>query len=93
MATTFLANDEIKLSAITAKVDTEHCVKCLTCVRTCPFDVPTFNVDEGVIEIDEAICHGCGSCASICPRQTIQLSFYEDDQLASKIDALLAGGM
>jgi heterodisulfide reductase subunit A-like polyferredoxin len=92
-ATTFLANDEIKLSAITAKVDTEHCVKCLTCVRTCPFDVPTFNADEGVIEIDEAICHGCGSCASICPRQTIQLSFYEDDQLASKIDALLAGGM
>jgi heterodisulfide reductase subunit A-like polyferredoxin len=92
-ATTFLANDEIKLSAITAKVDTEHCVKCLTCVRTCPFDVPAFNPDEGVIEIDEAICHGCGSCASICPRQTIQLSFYEDDQLASKIDALLAGGM
>ncbi len=92
-ATTFLANDEIKLSAITAKIDTEHCVKCLTCVRTCPFDVPVFNPDEGVIEIDEATCHGCGSCASICPRQTIQLSFYEDDQLASKIDALLAGGM
>jgi len=92
-ATTFLANDEIKLSAITAKVDTEHCVKCLTCVRTCPFEVPVFNSEEGVIEIDEATCHGCGSCASICPRQTIQLSFYEDDQLASKIDALLAGGM
>ncbi len=92
-ATTFLAKPEIKLSAITAKVDTDHCVKCLTCVRTCPFDVPVFNTDEGVIEIDEAICHGCGSCASICPRQTIQLSFYEDDQLACKIDALLAGSM
>jgi len=92
-ATTFLANSEIKLSAITAKVDTEHCVKCLTCVRSCPFSVPTFNTKEGVIEIDEAICHGCGVCASICPRQTIQLSFYEDDQLACKIDALLAGSM
>ncbi|MBW1891958.1 MAG: FAD-dependent oxidoreductase, partial [Deltaproteobacteria bacterium] len=34
-ATTFLANDEIKLSAITAKVDTEHCIKCLTCARSC----------------------------------------------------------
>jgi heterodisulfide reductase subunit A-like polyferredoxin len=92
-ATTFLAKPEIKLSAITAKVDTEHCVKCLTCVRTCPFNVPVFNTKEGVIEIDEALCHGCGSCASICPRQTIQLNFYEDDQLACKIDALLAGGM
>jgi heterodisulfide reductase subunit A-like polyferredoxin len=92
-ATTFLSKSEIKLSAITAKVDTEHCVKCLTCVRSCPFGVPVFNTDKQVIEIDEAICHGCGVCAAICPRQTIQLNFYEDDQLNCKIDALLAGGM
>jgi len=93
-ATTFLAKDSIKLSAITAKVDTDHCVKCLTCVRACPFGVPEFNTNEKLIEINEAICHGCGVCASICPRQTIQLSFYEDDQIISKIDALLeAEGM
>jgi len=88
-ATTFLARDAIKLSAITAKVDTEFCVKCLSCVRSCPFDVPAFNIKEKVIEINEAICHGCGVCASVCPRETIQLSFYEDDQIMSKIDALL----
>jgi len=93
-ATTFLSKDAIKLSAITAKVDTEHCVKCLTCVRSCPFDVPVFNIKEKVIEINEAICHGCGVCAGVCPRETIQLSYYEDDQVMSKIDALLeAGGM
>ena len=92
-ATTFLANDEIKLSAITAKVDTEHCVKCLTCARSCPFDVPVFNIERGVIEIDEAMCHGCGVCAGVCPRQAIQLRFYEDEQIICKIDALLAGGM
>ena len=92
-ATTFLAKDSITLSAITAKVDTEYCVKCLTCVRSCPFDVPVFNTQEKVIEINEALCHGCGVCACVCPRQTIQLSFYEDDQIACKIDALLAGGM
>jgi len=92
-AMTFLAKSEIKLSAITAHVDTEHCVKCLTCVRSCPFNVPVFNVEKQVIEIDEAICHGCGICAGVCPRQTIQLNYYEDDQIMSKIDALLAGGM
>ncbi len=88
-ATTFLAKDEIKLSAITAKVDTDHCVKCLTCVRSCPFGVPVFNTETKVIEINEAICHGCGVCAGVCPRQAIQLSFYEDDQIACKIDALM----
>jgi heterodisulfide reductase subunit A-like polyferredoxin len=92
-ATTFLAKSEIKLSAITAKVDTEHCVKCLTCVRSCPFEVPVFNSDEGLIEIDEALCHGCGICAGVCPREAIGLSFYEDEQIICKIDALLAGGM
>ncbi len=89
-ATTFLAKDAIKLSAITAKVDTDYCVKCLTCVRSCPFGVPVFNTDEKVIEINEAICHGCGVCTAVCPRQTIQLSYYEDEQITCKIDALLA---
>jgi len=92
-AMTFLSKSEIRLSAITAKVDTDNCVKCLTCVRMCPFDVPAFNVKEGLIEINEATCHGCGVCACVCPRQTIQLSYYEDDQIMSKIDALLAEGM
>jgi heterodisulfide reductase subunit A-like polyferredoxin len=91
-ATTFLAKDAIKLSAITAKVDVDHCVKCLTCVRSCPFGVPEFNINEKVVEINEAICHGCGVCASICPRQTIHLSFYDDDQIMCKIDALLEAG-
>ena len=93
-ATTFLAKDAIKLSAITAKVDTEYCVKCLTCVRSCPFGVPQFNTDTKEIEINEALCHGCGVCTAVCPRQVIGLSYYEDEQLICKIDALLeAEGM
>jgi heterodisulfide reductase subunit A-like polyferredoxin len=89
-AVTFLAKDEIQLSAITAKVDVDYCVKCLTCVRSCPYGVPKFNVESGEIQIDEAMCHGCGVCAAVCPRQTIGLSYYEDDQIICKIDALLA---
>ena len=91
-AVTFLAKDEIQLSAIKAQVNVDNCVKCLTCVRSCPFDVPSFNIEKGEIEIDEALCHGCGVCAGVCPRQAIQLRFYEDDQITCKIDALLAGG-
>jgi len=92
-ATTFLARSEIKLSAITARVDTDHCVRCLTCVRSCPFGVPVFDKDEHVIVIDEALCHGCGVCSGVCPREAIQLNFYEDDQIISEIDALLAEGI
>jgi len=92
-ATTILSKSSIKLSSINAKVDPEYCVKCLTCVRSCPFGVPVFNVEKKIIEIDEALCHGCGVCTAVCPRQTIQLGFYEDNQITSKIDALLSGGV
>jgi len=87
-ATTFLSKSEIKLSAITAKLDTDHCVKCLTCVRSCPFQVPTFNTEKGEVEIDEALCRGCGVCTAVCPREAINLSFYENEQLICKIEAL-----
>ena len=89
-AGTLLSKDVVKLSAITAKLDTDHCVKCLTCVRSCPFGVPQFNSSEKVVEINEALCHGCGVCTAVCPRQAIGLSYYEDDQLICKIDALLS---
>jgi heterodisulfide reductase subunit A-like polyferredoxin len=89
-AATFLSQTEITLSVVTAKVDQEKCASCLICVRSCPWGVPRIN-DEGVSEIDEALCRGCGICAAECPAKVIQLSWYEDDQVMSKVDALLEG--
>jgi len=90
-AVTFLSKPEIKLSAITAKVGPDECVKCLTCVRACPFEVPQWNEERHEIMIDEALCQGCGVCTAACPRQTIDLSNYKDDQIMCKIDCLLEG--
>jgi heterodisulfide reductase subunit A-like polyferredoxin len=90
-AVTFLCKPEIKLSAITAKLDPDHCVKCLTCVRSCPFEVPVFDPETLEVVIDDALCQGCGVCTAVCPRQTIGLSNYEDDQILCKIDCLLEG--
>jgi heterodisulfide reductase subunit A-like polyferredoxin len=89
-AATFLSQPEITLSVVTAKVDQERCASCLICVRACPFAVPRIN-KEGVSEIDEALCRGCGICAAECPAKAIELSWYEDDQVMSKVDALLEG--
>jgi len=52
--------------------------------------VPRINAD-GVSEIDVAMCHGCGICAAECPAKAIDLGWYEDGQIISKIDALLEG--
>nr|MDA8404785.1 FAD-dependent oxidoreductase [Desulfobacteraceae bacterium] len=89
-ATTFLSQPFLTLSAVTARVDQEKCASCLICVRTCPYNVPRIN-EEGVSYIDDALCQGCGACAAECPAKAIELNWYEDEQLMSKVDALLEG--
>ena len=86
----FLSQDYITLSVVTATVDQEHCASCLVCVRVCPWGVPRIN-EDGVSEIDPALCRGCGICASECPAKVIQLQWYEDDLVLSKVESLLEG--
>jgi heterodisulfide reductase subunit A-like polyferredoxin len=89
-AITFLSQANLTLSAVTAKVEADKCASCLICVRSCPYGVPKINAD-GVSEIDEALCHGCGICCAECPAKAIQLNWYEDDQILCKVEALLEG--
>ena len=89
-AATFLSQEYLTLSAVTAEVDQDKCASCLVCVRSCPYDVPIIN-EMGVSYIDPALCHGCGICASECPAKTIKLNWYEDEQLLSKVDSMLEG--
>ena len=91
-ATTFLSQPQLTLSAVTAQVNADLCASCLICVRSCPYQVPRINRD-GVSEIDVALCHGCGVCAAECPAKAIELNWYEDLQIMSKVDALLEGVM
>ncbi len=86
-AATFLADTTQTISGVTAGVEPERCAACLICVRVCPYNVPAINKDN-VSEINRALCHGCGICASECPAKVIQLSHYEDDQLMAKIKAM-----
>ena len=89
-ATTFLSQEFLTLSSVTAEVIQENCASCLVCVRSCPYNVPVIN-EMGVSYIDPALCQGCGVCAAECPAKTIKLNWYEDNQLLSKVEALLEG--
>ena len=89
-AVTFLSQDQITLSAVTARVNQDKCAACLICVRACAYGVPRIN-ENGVSEIDEALCRGCGVCAAECPAKAIELNWYDDAQIMCKIDSLLEG--
>jgi heterodisulfide reductase subunit A-like polyferredoxin len=87
-AATVLAKEVITLGAVKAVVDPEKCAVCLTCVRTCPFNVPYIG-EEGAAVIDPAGCRGCGACVAECPGKAINLQHFTDTQLIAKADALL----
>ena len=86
-AVSILSRKEMQISGVVSVVDPDKCAACLTCVRTCPYDVPRMN-EDGVAEIEGAMCHGCGICASECPAKAIQLMHYKDGQIISKTLAL-----
>jgi len=86
-ACTVLSKDQMYVSGMISVVDQERCAACLTCVRVCPFDVPSIN-EAGVAVIEAASCQGCGICASACPRKAISLQNYKDDQVVAKCAVL-----
>ena len=81
--------DALYLGGIVAVVDPDKCVGCLTCTRTCPFEIPQIIAEGrmgigglgGAAIIDDALCQGCGTCTGECPANAIQLVNYTDEQM------------
>ena len=61
-----------------------RCAKCLTCVRSCPFDAISYD-EENKISIDLNLCQLCGICAGVCPEYNIEIKYYNTDALVSFI--------
>lgn len=85
-----LAQQSLHLGGVVAQVDPTKCVGCLTCTRTCPFQIPQVIQQEGrsgvgglggAAYIDPAQCQGCGTCTGECPAMAIQLVHYTDEQI------------
>jgi heterodisulfide reductase subunit A-like polyferredoxin len=92
-----LSQETMLTNAQVAHVDPTKCVGCQSCVRICPYDVPSISHEfigvgaiAGAAFIEPSVCHGCGSCASECPAQAIQLMGYSDAQTVAKVDALFS---
>lgn len=89
-AITILATPKLYIGGVVSEIDQEKCVGCLTCVRTCPFEIPKVRYADmgvgglkGAAYIDPALCTGCGTCTAECPAKAIQLVSYSDDQIMS----------
>jgi len=72
-----------------AEVIDRKCVRCLTCVRCCPFLVPYM---EDLAVFPEETCIACGFCASQCPAYAINIRRLEPLEMRRQLEALLSKG-
>jgi heterodisulfide reductase subunit A len=74
----------------TAYVRETECSGCKSCVPLCPYTAITFDEAKQKAAINEALCKGCGTCAASCPSGSIGQRLFEDQEVFSEIDAVLA---
>ncbi len=90
-AATILSKETLTVGGRVAVVDPARCAVCLTCVRTCPYEVPVVVTPTQSVRraayIDPAKCQGCGACVAECPSKAIQLQYFTDVQLLEKTRA------
>jgi heterodisulfide reductase subunit A-like polyferredoxin len=81
-----LSQGSITVEMSNATVDTDKCVLCLTCIRSCPYKAMYIDHEKGAAQSVAEACMRCGICAGECPAKAIELPVYSDSLLFSYIE-------
>lgn len=74
----------------TAYVIEEDCSGCKSCIPLCPYGAIKFDEEKKKARIEEALCKGCGTCVGACPSGSIVQNLFEDEEIFSEIEGILA---
>lgn len=88
-ANILMSKGEVKVPAITARIDTEKCTACGLCARVCPYHAIEGKKDQGYFRVIEAACQGCGACVPECRFGAIDQAHFTDEQIVGQIDKAL----
>lgn len=74
----------------TAFVLDQECSGCKSCIPLCPYTAIGFDDGRKKAVINEALCKGCGTCVASCPSGSIVQNLFEDEEIFSEIQGILA---
>jgi heterodisulfide reductase subunit A len=80
----------IELEPNTAFIVEEECSGCKSCIPLCPYTAISFDEEKKKAVINEALCKGCGTCVASCPSGSIVQNLFEDEEIFSEIEGVLA---
>jgi len=60
-----------------AKIDTELCIGCKTCIERCQMEA--ISIEDNFAFVDKNLCIGCGNCVVVCPDEAITLNKKESE--------------
>jgi heterodisulfide reductase subunit A len=83
-----MAKGQVTVEAITPITFPEKCKVCGLCVKVCPYNAISLNKDLKRVEIIEAACGGCGTCAAECNFGALTQKHFTDEQITAQIDAI-----
>jgi heterodisulfide reductase subunit A len=80
----------IEMEPNTAYIIEKECSGCKSCIPLCPYTAISYLPDKQKAYINEALCKGCGTCVGSCPSGSIVQNLFEDQEIFSEIEGLLA---
>lgn len=81
---------EVKIPAITSRIDPEKCTACGLCAKVCPYHAIEGGKELGYYRVVEAACQGCGACVPECGFGAIDQTHFTEEQIVTQIDNALA---
>jgi len=66
------------------------CTLCLRCIDTCPYGARFLNETGQRVEVNPAMCQGCGDCATVCPNSASIVEGFSHRSLLGAIDGAMA---
>ena len=89
-ANILMSKGEVKIPAITSRIDPQKCTGCGLCADVCPYHAIEGSKGHGSYRVIEAACQGCGACVPECRFAAIDQTHFTEDQIVSQIDLALS---
>ena len=89
-ALAILAAERLPAARTTAIVRHSLCTLCLRCIDTCPYGARFLDEAGQRVEVNPAMCQGCGDCATVCPNSASIVEGFSHRSLFGAIDGAMA---